>query len=67
MPREMRAGVPQASGLCPTLYNMYINDAPQIPGVYLALYTDDTSLYTTDLEECFVVKKLQRGLCSMKT
>jgi hypothetical protein len=43
-PREMRAGVPQGSVLSPTFYNMYINDVPQTPGVYLALFADDTSL-----------------------
>jgi hypothetical protein len=50
-PREMRAGVPQGSVLSPTLYNMYINDAPQTPGVHLALFADDTCLYTTDRRE----------------
>jgi hypothetical protein len=40
--------MPQGSVLSPTLYNMYINDAPQTPGVYLTLFTDDTSLYATD-------------------
>jgi hypothetical protein len=44
-PREMWAGVSQVSVLFPTLYNMYINDAPQTPGVYLSLFADDTCLY----------------------
>jgi hypothetical protein len=35
-----RARVPQGSVLSPTLHNMYINDAPQIPAVYLALYAE---------------------------
>jgi hypothetical protein len=65
-PREMRAGVPQGSVLSPTLYSMYINDAPQTPGVYLALFADDTCLYATGREEGFVVGKLQRGLISMQ-
>jgi hypothetical protein len=56
MPRVMQAGVPQGSVLSPTLYNMYINDAPQTHGVYLALFADDTCLYATDRKEGFVVR-----------
>jgi hypothetical protein len=66
-PREMQAGVPQGSVLSPTLYNMYINDAPQTHGVHLALFADDTCLYATDRKEGFIVRKLQRGLSSMET
>jgi hypothetical protein len=47
-PSEMRGGTPQRSVLYPTLYNMYINDTPQTPGVYLALCTDDTCLYAAE-------------------
>jgi hypothetical protein len=41
-PRETRAGVPQDSVLSTTLHNIYINDAPQTPGIYLALFIADT-------------------------
>jgi hypothetical protein len=47
-PREMQAGVPQGSVLSPTLFNLYVNDAPQTHGVHLALFADDTCLYATD-------------------
>jgi hypothetical protein len=43
-PREMRTGVPRVSLLSPTLYNMYINSAPQTSGVYLAPFADGTCL-----------------------
>jgi hypothetical protein len=66
-PREMRTGVPQVSVLSPTLYNMYISDAPQTPAVYLAFFADDTSLYAIEGKEGFVVRKFQRDLSSMKT
>jgi hypothetical protein len=33
-----------------TLYNLYIN-IPQITGINLALFADDTSLYATDCKE----------------
>jgi hypothetical protein len=49
-PREMQAGVPQGSVLSPTLYNIFINDTPQTPGVNLALFVDDTCLYATECE-----------------
>jgi hypothetical protein len=46
-PREMKARVPQGSVLSPTLFNFYINDAPQTHGVHLALFADDTCLRQT--------------------
>jgi hypothetical protein len=65
-PREIQAGVPQGSVLSPTLFNLYINDAPQTRGVHLALFADDTCLYATERREGFIVRKLQRGLSSME-
>jgi hypothetical protein len=35
---------------------------PQTTGVHLALFADDTSLYVTDREEGYVLRKPQRGL-----
>jgi hypothetical protein len=64
-PREMQAGVPQGSVLSPTLYNLYINDAPQTIGVNLVLFADDTCLYATERTEGYVLRKLSRGLNSM--
>jgi hypothetical protein len=65
--KGQRAGVSQGSVLSPTLYSMYINDAPQTPGVYLSLFAYDTCLYATDRKEGFVVTKLQRGFSSLET
>jgi hypothetical protein len=66
-PREIQAGVPQGSVLSPTLYSLYINNAPQSPGVYLALFADDTYMYSTDRKEGYVLRKLLRGLTSMES
>jgi hypothetical protein len=66
-PRLMQVGEPQGSVLSPTIFNMFINDAPQTQGVQLALFADDTCLYASDRKEGFVVRKLQRGLSSMET
>jgi hypothetical protein len=46
-PREMRGGAPQVSILSPTLYNMYLNDAPQTRDDYLAFFADDTCCQKT--------------------
>jgi hypothetical protein len=64
-PREIQAGVPQGSVLSPTLYSICKNDAPLGPGVHLALFADDTCIYTTHRKECYVLRKLQRGLTSV--
>jgi hypothetical protein len=46
--------------------NRFGLETPQIHGVGLALFADDTCLYATDCKEGFVIK-LQRGLSSMET
>jgi hypothetical protein len=66
-PWNIQAGVPQGSVLSPTLYSLYINHTLQTPGVYLALFVDDTCLYSTDRKECYVLRKLQRDLTSIES
>jgi hypothetical protein len=36
-----------------------INNTPQTPGVYPALFVDDTCMYTTDRKEGYVLRKLR--------
>jgi hypothetical protein len=55
LPREMQAGVPQGSVVSLTLYNICINHAPQAPGVFVALFANDTCLSVCD--------RLQGGFC----
>jgi hypothetical protein len=52
-PRVMQAGMPQGAVLSPTLFNMYINDAPLTKAVHISLFADDTCLYATDRKEGF--------------
>jgi hypothetical protein len=49
------------------LYSIYISDTPQTPGVYLALFADDTCLYAADCKEGCFLRKLQRGVEAIET
>jgi hypothetical protein len=51
----------------PTLYNLYINDTPQTAGVFLGLFADDTSMYTTDREARYVLRNMQQGINAIET
>jgi hypothetical protein len=62
-PRKLAAGVPQGSVLAPVLYSLYINDAPTAPGTHLALFVDDTRIYTTEIHERHVFNKLALPHC----
>jgi hypothetical protein len=55
----MQAGAPQGSVLSPTLYNLYINDAPKTIGVNLALFGHYICLYVTERKEGYVLRKVR--------
>jgi hypothetical protein len=65
-PRDTKAGVSQVSVLSSTLYSLYINDTTQTPGVHLALFANDTCIYTPDRKDGYVLGKIQRSPTSIE-
>lgn len=61
-PHPIRAGVPQGSVLSPTLFSLYINDIPKIPGVHYALFADDTAIYTSSPRLTRITQLLQSAI-----
>ncbi|GFV06516.1 RNA-directed DNA polymerase from mobile element jockey [Trichonephila clavipes] len=45
-PRPILSGVPQGSLLGPKLFNLYISDIPKAAEVHLAMYADDSAIFT---------------------
>jgi hypothetical protein len=66
-PKKVTAGVPQVSVLAPVLYILYISDTPAAPGTPLALFADDTCIYSTERHERRVFNKLQRGFTATRS
>ena len=62
------AGVPQGSLLSPHLFNIYINGIPKPKNCDLAIYADDTALFTNvdsqDIEQ--LISNLEQGLKKIK-
>jgi hypothetical protein len=63
---DIQSGLPQGSILSPTLYNVYTNDMPETPGVYLGIFADDTCINATDHKEGYILRNLQRGLSAVE-
>lgn len=56
------AGVPQGSCLSPVLFNIYLSDIPSLPSSEIALYADDTSLFTSHSDILCAYDNLQQDL-----
>lgn len=65
--RIIYAGVPQGSILSPTLFNIFMSDAPPIPNAELAMYADDTAIIAQDSNINQATNNLQRSVDTLNT
>ena len=64
--KNVLSGVPQGSVLGPTLFTLYVWDAPQVVKCIVSMFADDTKLYTV-LTDRNSNLKLNNDLASMQT
>jgi hypothetical protein len=60
--KQISAGVPQGSLIGPFLFNLFINDMPRTPDTALALFADDTAVYTSSWSRQVIVSRLNKHL-----
>jgi hypothetical protein len=58
------SGVPQGAILSPTLFNLFVNDLPSIPGTETFLYADDTTFLAQGSNPRSTAEHLQRQIDS---
>lgn len=62
--RAIRAGVPQGSVIGPVLFNLYVSDIPRENNI--AMYADDTALYSQSWCQMTLANRLQRQLLELE-
>lgn len=65
--KSIHAGVPQGAVLSPTLFNLFLYDFPTTPNTSLALFADDSALYSTNKNLHTAISLLQNHLNIVET
>jgi len=60
--KPISAGVPQGSKLGPILFNIYVYNIPQSPRTNIALFADDTTIFTESQNIEVIITNLQAHL-----
>lgn len=60
-------GLPQGSVIAPTLFNIYINDIPKNNSTKIAMFADDTAIFSTSVREDQAKIYIQRHLHQLET
>lgn len=60
--KYISAGVPQGSVLAPTLYNLYTSDIPHHNATQLAMYADDTVIFSRKINILSAYRAVQKHL-----
>ena len=63
--RKVKQGVPQGSTLGPLFYILYANDIPNKVTSKIALYADDTALYSSSMNPNTITRNLQKDMDSL--
>jgi hypothetical protein len=64
--RGVQNMVPQGAVLSPTLFNIFTSDFPALIDVQLALFADDSALFSTHAKEDVIIDRLQSALNIIK-
>jgi hypothetical protein len=65
--KVISAGLPQGAVLSPLLFNLYTADIPRMSNIHLAMFADDTALYTQSWRTDTITHRLSTAITRLLT